>query len=361
MSRVKHRVLLGLNWLKDRYPIEPLLEWARHKEVPMGRTSMWYYFGGTALFLFAVQVVTGILLMFYYKGSADTAYESVQFIMAKVPFGWLIRSIHSWSSNLMVLAVFIHMFSVFFMKAYQKPRELTWVTGMFLLMITLGFGFSGYLLPWNQLSFFATKIGTDMVGKAPILGVHLMKILRGGEEVSGSTLPRFFALHVAVFPFMLTGLVIFHLAFVQVQGMREPNGWVKDPSQRKSIPFFPHFFLRELLIWLLILDVLAVLAVFYPWELGQKADPFSPAPAGIRPEWYFMYMFQTLKFLPAKIGPVDGELLGLLGFSLGGLLWFLVPWIDRGKNRKFSFVISGVGGFIVVFIAVMTLLGYVLE
>jgi cytochrome b6 len=322
---------------------------------------MWYYFGGAALFLFTVQVATGILLMFYYKASADTAFESVQFITAKVPFGWLIRSIHSWSANLMVLAVFVHMFSVFFLKAYEKPRELTWLTGIFLLFVVMGFGFSGYLLPWNELAFFATKVGTDMVGKVPVIGAHLLTILRGGEEVTGSTLPRFFALHVAVFPFLLTSLVVAHLIFIQVQGMHEPAEWKKNPPERKTIPFFPHFFLRELLVWLIVLDVLAVLAVFFPWELGRKADPFASAPAGIRPEWYFMWMFQTLKFIPAKVGPIDGELVGLAGVSAGALVWMLVPWLDRGRGTKIGSAFRWGGGAVVLFMAVMTVLGYVLK
>ncbi len=348
-------------WLEERYPLKAVFEWFRHKEVPMGRVSVWYYFGGVALFLFVIQVITGILLMFYYKASADAAFESVRFITSKVQFGWLIRSIHSWSANLMVLALFVHMFSVFFLGSYQKPRELTWLTGMFLFFIVLGFGFSGYLLPWNELSFFATKVGTDMVGKIPLVGSLLMKVLRGGEEVTGSTLPRFFALHVAVFPFLLTGLLVVHLLFIQIQGMHEPREWKSHPTKKKMIPFFPHFFLRELLVWLVVLDILAMLAVFFPWELGKKADPFSSAPAGIRPEWYFVWMFQTLKFLPSKIGPIDGELIGLAGVSVGGFLWMLVPWIDQETHPKIRSVLKYVGVGVVVYISAMTTLGYVLK
>ena len=212
-----------LAWLKDRYPIANFVEWAKHKTVPIGPGAFWYYFGGITLFLFFMQVGTGILLMFYYKGSADTAFESVRFISAKVPFGWLIRSVHAWSANLMILSAFIHMFSVFFMRAYRKPRELTWVSGIALLGILMGFGFSGYLLPWNELAFFATKVGTDIVGVIPYIGDPIMYVLRGGEEVTGSTLPRFFALHVALFPALLTGLIVAHLFFIQMQGSMSPR------------------------------------------------------------------------------------------------------------------------------------------
>jgi cytochrome b6 len=143
--------------------------------------------------------------------------------------------------------------------------------------------------------------------------------------------------------------------------MHEPEEWARRPDKRKTIPFFPHFFLREALIWLIVLDVLAVLAVFFPWELGRKADPFASAPAGIRPEWYFVWMFQMLKFLPSKIGPLDGELVGLLAVSLGACLWILVPWIDRSENLKFIRAIRYAGAFVIVFILTMTVLGYVLE
>jgi len=255
----------------------------------------------------------------------------------------------------MVLALFIHMFSAFFMAAYRKPRELTWLLGILLFGIVLGFGFSGYLLPWNELAFFATKVGTDMIGVVPVIGHTIMKVLRGGEEVTGSTLNRFFALHVALLPAIFTSILIGHLLFVQIQGMHEPEEWKTNPEKRKTIPFFPHFFLRDLLLWVVVLDILAILAVFFPWELGNKADAFSPAPAGIRPEWYFLFMFQTLKIIPAKILGVDGELLGLAVFNLIGLFWLLVPWIDTGKR---PWVTKSVRTFGVVFILYMLVMSY---
>ncbi|MFQ6674085.1 MAG: cytochrome bc complex cytochrome b subunit [Fidelibacterota bacterium] len=232
--------------------------------------------GGVALFLFVVQVLSGILLLLYYKASADSAYESIRFIMSKVKFGWLVRSVHSWSSNLMILAVFVHMFSVFFLKAYKKPREMTWVTGFFLLVLALAFGFSGYLLPWNKLSFFATKVGTQIIGVIPVIGGGLMTLLRGSEEVTGATLPRFYGIHVAILPMAFTVFLSVHLFLIQLQGMSEPKGWDRLPEEKKVyIPFFPNFMLRDMLIWLIVLNVLAVLAVFFPWELGEKADPFA--------------------------------------------------------------------------------------
>src|SRR5689334_6079519 len=135
-------------WLDDRLGIKSIAALAEHKEVPLHKHSIWYYFGGMTLFLFTVQVGTGILLLLYYRPSAENAFESVQFIITEVQFGWLIRSVHSWSANLLILALFIHMFSVYFLSAYRSPREVTWLTGVVLLFLSIGFGFSGYLLPW---------------------------------------------------------------------------------------------------------------------------------------------------------------------------------------------------------------------
>src|SRR6476659_7290010 len=180
------------SWLDDRLGLEAAFHLAEKKEVPLHRYSIWYYFGGMTLFLFCVQVATGILLLLYYRPSAENAFESVQFIVTEVQFGWLIRSVHSWSANLLIAALFVHMFSVFFLSAYRKPREVTWLTGVALLFISITFGFSGYLLPWNKLAFFATKVGTEISGVVPLVGPAMLRFLRGGDDVTGATLTRFF-------------------------------------------------------------------------------------------------------------------------------------------------------------------------
>jgi len=349
-------------WIDQRFETEFFIEFLKKKKVPYGKGWYWYYFGGITLFLFLVQVLSGILLLLYYKASADSAYESIRFIMSQVKFGWLVRSIHSWAANLMILAAFIHMFSVFFLKAYRKPREMTWVTGAVLLLLGMGFGFSGYLLPWNELSYFATKVGTDIIGVIPLVGKGIMTLLRGSEEVTGATLPRFYGIHVAVLPLVFTLILAIHLVFVQIQGMSEPKGWDTLPEEKKVyIPFFPNFILRDLLLWLIVFNILAVLAVIFPWELGQKADLFAPAPAGIKPEWYFIFMFQTLKYIPPTILFIDGELLGIITFGIGGLFWLLIPFLDttaEGTTRARLIKYGGI--FILAFIVIMTIVGWLL-
>jgi len=282
-----------LEWLDERLTVGQAREFLLKKEVPLFYGTVWYYLGGISLFLFAVQVVTGILLLLYYQPGETTAYESVKFLVSKVQFGWLVREIHSWSANLFVFFAFLHMFTVYFAKAYRKPRELTWVSGMILLALGLAFGFSGYLLPWNEL---ATRVGSDVAGSIPVVGTFLLRVMRAGDDVSGATLTRFYGIHVAVLPAIFTVVLGIHLALIQVQGMSVPPGIERLPqAERKSLKFVPNFLLRDIMIWLIVLNVLALLAVFYPWELGHKADPLMPAPMGIKPEWYFMFMFQTLK------------------------------------------------------------------
>lgn len=358
MADLKRRTL---DWLNERLGGEDIEAFLRHKRVPIHRHTIWYYLGGMALFLFIIQVLTGILLLMYYRPSANGAFESVQFIMTQVKFGWLIRSIHSWSANLMIFVVFVHMFSVFFMKAYRKPRELTWVSGMLLFFIVLAFGFSGYLLPWNTLAFFATKVGTDMAGFVPLIGNWIKVFLRGGNEVTGATLTRFFGFHVAVLPGIATLLLALHLLLVQKLGMSVPPGVEQKIKEGKlperSMPFFPNFLLRDMMGWYGALGVLGALAAIFPWELGTKANPFASAPAGIHPEWYFLFMFQTLKYLPSKVFFIDGELVGLMLFGLAGALWVVIPFLDQkmrfGRVTRFF---TGLGVFALGYIIVLSCL-----
>jgi quinol-cytochrome oxidoreductase complex cytochrome b subunit len=363
MSESAPRLARLQAWLDERSGLSALVAFGREKRIPLHRHTVWYYMGGMALFLFGVQVGTGILLLLYYRPSAGEAFESVQFLMAKVPFGWLIRSIHAWAANLLVLVLFVHMFSAYFLKAYRRPRELTWFTGMALLLLALAFGFSGYLLPWNTLAFFATQVGTEVAGSLPVVGKFTLRLLRGGEQVTGGTLTRFYGLHVAVLPALTTALLAAHLLLVQKHGMSVPVSVEADSGRgepMRSLPFLPGFLMRDAIGWCAALGVLALLAALFPWELGEKADLFAPAPAGIRPEWYFGFAFQTLKMLPAHVLGIEGELLAILGFALFGLVWLLAPFLDRkpalGDRRTRAF--SVLGWLAIAYFIVMTALVY---
>jgi len=342
-------------WLEDRLRWRAADAFLRHKAVPVVRHGYVYYFGGITLFLFTIQVVTGLLLLMYYRPTAEAAHDSVRFIMSKVQFGWLIRSVHSWAGNLMVFWVFAHMFGAFFVRAYRRPRELTWISGALLLFITMTFGFTGYLLPWNTLAYFATKVGTEIVGAVPLVGHWLLVLLRGGEDVTEATLSRFFGIHVAILPALTTIVLGIHLFLVQLHGISRPEG----PGTPRSVAFVPDFVMREALIWVVGIGVLATLAVLLPWPVGEKADPLASAPAGIKPEWYFVFMFQTLKLIPPHVLGIEGELLGILAFMLAALVLLAVPLLERDDQRTRTRRIAlALGVFAVLYIAALTIVGY---
>ncbi len=349
-------------WLDQRIDLSGLQHFIAEKSVPVHRYKVWYYMGGITLFLLGVQLFTGILLLLYYRPSSEEAYESVKFIVSQVQFGWLIRNIHSWSANLLIFMAFVHLFSTLFLRSYRKPRELTWISGVLLLFVMMAFGFSGYLLPWNELSFFATKVGTGIAGAVPVVGHFMLRFLRGGDDVTGATLTRFYGLHVALLPAVTTLILSLHLLLIQRQGMSVPPSVERREragEKTPQMPFFPHYVLHDLMWWYVALAVLAALALVFPWELGKKADAFAPVPAGIRPEWYFLAMFQVLKLLPAHIFGFEGEMLGVLGFGLAATVLLLLPFLDRhAAEGRSSRLVTVAGATALVYMVVFTIYGY---
>lgn len=345
----------------ERLGLQGLGSLAAKKQVPIHSTTAFYFLGGMALFLFVIQLLTGVLLSLYYKPSPDQAFESVRSIMTEVDFGWLIRSIHSWSANLLIGVLLLHLLTTYIMRAYRRPREFTWITGVLLLGLLMAFGFSGYLLPWNQLAFFATRVGTAIIGVLPVVGRDLLLLARGGENVTGDTLARFYAVHVVILPLMTLGLLGVHLYLVQKHGMSIPQrlaARADNAGKVSTMPFFPHFLLRDMVGWYIALGLLAALAALFPWELGKKADPFGSAPAGIKPEWYFLFMFQTLKKLPPHIAGIEGEVLGVILFGLCGLAVLTIPFLDhRACQARPRRLLNLLATLAVIGFVVMTLWG----
>lgn len=209
-------------WLDERLSLGNLYKIILDRPEPKG--NWWNTLGSASLFLFLLQGVTGIFLSVYYTHSPDHAYDSIEYIMNGVAFGWLIRGIHHWGASLMVLIVFIHMLRVFVTASFKYPRELTWLVGVGLLLLTLGMGFTGYLLPWNQRAYWATTVGTEIAGSVPLLGAFIEKSLRGGADLSALTLARFFAAHIWMLPAALAGLIGVHLYLIIKHGESQwPN------------------------------------------------------------------------------------------------------------------------------------------
>jgi quinol-cytochrome oxidoreductase complex cytochrome b subunit len=333
------------SWLDERFGFSNITKFLEEKTVPLHKHSIWYYTGSAILLFFTIQVITGFMLVFYYKPTLEGANESVARIMTEVPLGWIIRSVHSWAASFMIAFVFIHLLSTWLTKSYRNPRELTWMSGVFLLIVSLMFGFTGYLLPWDDLSLSATKVGTDIPSSIPLVGVWVTKLLRGGEDVTGDTLTRFFGFHVCILPVFIFILLAVHIYLIQKQGMSLPLAVEDKKEEVKEIPFWPNFVYREMIVWLLLLGILFSLAIFFPPSLEKAADLMAPAPEGIKPEWYFLFLFQTLKIFPAKILFLTGDTLAVLLILLVGIIFFFMPLIDnkpaQGKGKLITIIALG--------------------
>ena len=336
--------------LVDALHLRQTFEAVKAKTVPHHKASIWYYAGGLSLFFFVIQVVTGILLLFYYEPTTETAYKSVQKIITQVPFGWLIRSLHSWSANALVLMVFIHMFSALLMKAYRAPRRILWVSGVLLLLLILGFGFTGYLLPWDETAYFATKIGTEVPKALPLIGETISSLIKGANDVSGATLTRMFALHIGVLPALSLMLVIVHVGMIMLFGSSTPPE-MKVTGETK---YFPDYLIKEMMVWLIGFAILISIAVLYPWGIGKAYDLANPTepPSGIHPEWYFMFLFQTLKVIP--------EWVVIVGFGIVAIFWISIPWLDkRADQNKKSPIFSIIGIIAIIYMSAMTTWAYI--
>lgn len=328
-------------WIEERLGLRAVTHFLEKKEVPRHKHTFLYYTGSSILLFLGIQIVTGVLLAFYYQPTLAEANASVVRIMTEMPLGWLIRSVHSWSATFMIAIVFVHLLGIAFTKAYRKPREATWITGVFLLGASLAFGFTGYLLPWDELSLAATKVGTNLPKALPFVGAWLTQVMRAGEDVTGDTLSRFFIAHVSVLPLAIMAFLGVHLFLVQRHGMSGPLAEEKKNVKVPGLPFWPNFVFREAAVWLVLFGVLITIAIVAAPGIGPKADMMAPAPEGIKPEWYFLFMFQTLKLFPATILGINGELFALLLMMVGmGLIAFL-PFIDNRPAERKGRIISG--------------------
>jgi cytochrome b6 len=337
-------------YLIDSLHLRHTAEAVKEKVVPHHRSSIWYYFGGLALMFFTIQVITGVMLLFYYEPTAELAHKSIERIMTQVPFGWLIRSIHSWSANALMAMIIIHMFSAFLMKSYRTPRYVMWLTGIILLLLMMGFGFTGYLLPWDQTAYFATKIGTEVPKALPWIGDIITSLLKGAKDVNSTTLTRMFALHVGVLPAISILLVVVHITLILLLGSGIPPG-AKVTGETK---YFPDYLLKEVMVWLIGFGLLIAIAVLYPWELGKAYDLANPTepPSGVHPEWYFMFLFQTLKIIP--------EWLAIIGFGVLLVFWTLVPFLDRKAHRgEKSPIFTYFGIAAILYLCIMTTWAYI--
>jgi quinol-cytochrome oxidoreductase complex cytochrome b subunit len=330
--------------IDHRIPIDQAFRKSLHYRLPR-HTGWRQAFGGITYLLLMVLVVTGVLLSFYYRPSAEEAYQSVQHVVSGIRMGWLMRDLHVWAANLIVVAMLVHMSQVFFSAAYKPPRETNWLVGVLMLFTVLAFGATGYLLPWDQGSYWTVTEGLDVTGRAPVVGGFLASVLRGDPIVSGATLSRFFALHVIVLPWLALGLLMLHFGLVRKHGaaprVGEPEG-PRDPED--GIPFFPNHLLRSLSVAILVMAIATTAAVLYPRPVGDPANPAQP-PEVLLSTWIVADVSRAMAYYTDGWGPT--------AFVLLALLLVLLPLFDRKPERaaRRRPVMTGLG---VIFLAGLT-------
>jgi len=304
------------------------------------RRPRWtHYLGSSALFLLVLQALTGFLLLLYYQPNAQEAHDSVRIIMVDIPMGWIIRTLHYRASHLLIIIMMLHTLDVLLAKTFRKRRSPSYYTGVFLLFCILFMGFTGYLLPWDTLSVVATAVGTGLFHELPLIGRYVTEFFRGGATVGPQTLPRFFAFHVSMIP-LIVGLGLgLHLIFVGRHGMRRPL-----TKQKKRMPLYPDFILRQSVVSLWIFALLLIGAILFPCALRPEGDLMAPAPEGIKPEWYFLAAFEVIRlggnltFL-TPLG-ITAELLSLILLGAVCAVFVWMPALDRqGPGRMWKWII----------------------
>lgn len=307
-------------WLSERIPINRAqLYELTNEPVPYHLKRWWFCLGGTPAYLFVVQIVTGILLAFYYQPAPQTAFESIRHITNDAAYGWYLRSVHKWAATLMIAAVILHQMRVYFTAAYRRPREINWMIGMALLLLTLLTGFTGYSLAFEQLSYWGATVAANICDAVPYVGSFCKQMLLAGSSYNDQTLPRFYILHAAVLPTTIVLLLGVHITFIRLHGVSQFTGPRDDPADNRTFNFFPDHILTELMIGLVLMILLSALATIYPATLGIKADPLT-TPEVIKPEWYFYVSFRWLKLFSLTFAVLSS------GFIVAAMvLW---PWID---------------------------------
>ena len=312
-----------LDWLDDRAGVRALLKEALYEKVPGG--ARWRYVWGSCLtFAFFAQVVTGTILWMFYSPSAQTAWESVYYIQYHAFGGWFLRGIHHYMAQAMIVLLVLHLMQVVIDGAYKAPRELNFWFGIALMGVTLALSLTGYLLPWDQKGFWATTVATNLMAEVPLVGPLIQKLVIGGVEYGHHTLTRFFALHAGVLPGLLVALVVGHVYLFRRHGIH-----AKNPRPHRDSYFWPDQVLKDAVACLAVILAVVILTLYFRGApLGPPADPANEFPA--RPEWYFLFLFQLLKYVPAFWGAVV-----IPGFLV--LLLFLQPFLGKSeKGHRFN-------------------------
>ena len=357
-----------LTWVDARFPL--MENWNAHlaKYYAPKNFNFWYYFGGFAMLVLVIQIVTGIFLTMNYKPDAAQAFASVEYIMREVSWGWLIRYMHSTGASMFFLVVYLHMFRAMLYGSYRKPRELLWIFGMLIYLVLMGEAFFGYLLPWGQMSFWGAQVIVNLFGAVPFIGPDLSLWIRGDYVVSDATLNRFFAFHVIALPLVLLGLVAAHLIALHEVGSNNPDGIeINDKKDANGvpldgIPFHPYYTVKDSFGAVVFLIVFSLILFFAP-EMGGyflEANNFLPAdplktPLHIAPVWYFTPYYSILRAVPPLF---DSQFPGVVAMGAATMIFFAMPWLDRSPVKSVRYKGPIFKAALAVFVVVFLILGY---
>ncbi|MBK8327157.1 MAG: cytochrome bc complex cytochrome b subunit [Moraxellaceae bacterium] len=332
-----------MSWVDARFPATETYEYHMSKYYAPKNFNFWYFFGVLSMVVLVNQLLTGFWLTMLYSPTADGAFDSIEYIMRDVEYGWLLRYMHSTGASAFFVVVYLHMFRGLLYGSYQKPRELVWLIGMGIYLCLMAEGFFGYLLPWGNMSYWGAQVILNLVGAVPVVGDALVTWVRGDFLISGATLNRFFAIHVAVIPLVLVGLVFVHLVALHHVGSNNPDGVDikkvkgKDGIPLDGIPFHPYYTVHDLVGIVVFLAIFSLVVFFFPDGGGYflekpNFEPSNPlkTPPHIAPVWYYTPFYAILRAVPSKLGGV---------IAMGGAIaiLFVLPWLDKSPVKSIRY------------------------
>ena len=355
-EKLNEKAKEALDWVDERFPLSKFLGDQLTRYYAPKNFNFLYFFGSLALLMLVNQILTGIFLAMHYKPSAELAFDSVEYIMRDVHWGWLLRYLHSTGASMFFIVIYLHMFRALFYGSFKKPRELIWLFGMVIFVMLMAEAFMGYLLPWGQMSYWGAQVIISLFGAIPVIGEDLALWIRGDFVIADATLNRFFALHVAAIPLAILLLVVFHLTALRTSGSNNPDGIeIKkhknaDGLPLDGIPFHPYYTVKDLYAMGVFLVVFATI-VFYLPEVGgyflehPNFDPADPmkTPEHIQPVWYFTPFYTILRAIPSKLG-------GVLAMGAAIAVLFVLPWLDRNPVRSVRYRGPLFKGSLIVFV-----------
>ncbi len=360
-----------ITWVDQRFPL--MENWKAHlsEYYAPKNFNFWYIFGSLAMLVLVIQIVTGIFLVMHYKPDAAKAFESVEYIMREVPWGWLVRYMHSTGASMFFVVIYLHMFRGLLYGSYRKPRELIWIFGVLIFLTLMGEAFFGYLLPWGQMSYWGAQVIVNLFAAIPIIGPDLSVWIRGDYVVSDATLNRFFSFHVIALPLVILGLVSAHILALHEVGSNNPDGIeIKENKDEKGIPrdgipFHPFYTVHDIFVVVIFLMVFSLIVFFAP-EMGGyfleynnfiPADPLK-TPLHIAPVWYFTPYYSILRAMVWPFFWIDAKVWGVAAMGASTLIFFFLPWLDRSPVKSIRYRPALHKYIYALFVVCFLILGY---